>query len=167
MGQLLRNLFAFALLAAAYAPLSYSQSLPASPTDKPRRVITQLKEQPNGNLTEEFSFWIRDLKVDHQGDQNTLNISISYRYVTNISQADYPDFRLLAKDVETLLTNYPNKVDYWEIVNKNITSLLMKKYPAINRLTSEITVGSTQLVPYVRASRVTRERPSTKVTRKR
>jgi len=130
-------------------------------------VITQLREQPDGTLTEEFSFLIKDLKVDHQGDANTLNISISYRYVSNISKADYPDFRLLAKDVETLLTNYPNKVDYWEIVNKNMTLLLMKKYPSISRVTSEITVDPTRLVPYVRSSRVTRERPLSGRMRKR
>ena len=168
MGQLLRSLFAFAFLAAACAPLCYSQTKQASGNNKPERVVAA-KQIPhrNGELVEEFSFLIKDFKVDHQGEWNTLNISISYRYVVNITNADYPDFRLLAKDVETLLTNYPNEVDYWEIVNKNLTSLLLKKYPAISRLTSEITADPTRLDPYVRSSRVTRERPVGKATRKR
>jgi hypothetical protein len=34
------------------------------------------------------------LKVDHQGEMNTLNITISYRYVANIKETDYPDFRV-------------------------------------------------------------------------
>src|SRR3954452_6983623 len=74
---------------------------------------------------EEFSFQIKDFKMDHQTQTNNLNIYISYRYVTNIKKSDYPDFRWLAKDVETLLSNYPNKDDYWEIVNKQITLLLL------------------------------------------
>ena len=107
---------------------------------------------------EEFSFLIKDFKIDHQTETNTLNISISFRYVPNIANTDYPDFRWLAKDVETLLTNYPNESDYWEIVNKRITSLLLSKYPSIMSVTCELKVEPSRLVPYTRSSRVTRQR---------
>ena len=107
---------------------------------------------------EEFSFEIKDFKMDHQTQTNNLNISISYRYVANIQKADYPDFRRLAKDVESLLSNYPNKDDYWEIVNKQITSMLLYKYPGIVSVTSEVKVDPSNLIPYARASRVTRKR---------
>jgi hypothetical protein len=119
-----------------------------------------------GSLVEEFSFLIKDFRMDHQGQANNLNLSISYRYRTNITKADYPDFRWLAKDVETLLSNYPNKDDYWEIVNKEITALLLKKYPGILTITSEIRVDPTSVVPYTRSSRVTRERSLTRSNRK-
>jgi hypothetical protein len=167
MVQLLRSIFAVALFAVLCAPLCYSQPTKAATTDKPARVVSPQHKHGAGDLVEEFSFSIKDFKVDHQSELNTLNISISYRYVVNVPNADYPDFRLLAKDVETLLTNYPNEVDYWEIVNKNLTSLLMNKYPAISRLTSEITADPTRLDPYVRSSRVTRDRPGAKAMRKR
>jgi hypothetical protein len=121
----------------------------------------------NGSLVEEFSFSLKDFKIDHQGETNNLNISISYRYVANITKADYPDFRWLAKDVETLLANYPNKDDYWEIVNKQITSLLLQKYPALTSVTCEIKVDPSRVVPYSRSSRVTRERSTTPSKRKR
>jgi hypothetical protein len=114
---------------------------------------------------EEFSFEIKDFKMDHQTQTNNLNISISYRYIANIQKADYPDFRWLAKDVESLLSNYPNKDDYWEIVNKQITSMLLNKYPAIVSVTSEIKVHPSNLIPYTRSSRVTRERTPSKSTR--
>ncbi len=110
------------------------------------------------SLTEEFSFQIKDFKMDHQTQTNNLNISISYRYITNIQKPDYPDFRSLAKDVETLLSNYPNKDDYWEIVNKQITSMLLNKYKGLTSVTCEIKVDPSSLIPYVRSSRVTRER---------
>ena len=123
--------------------------------------VTQLapqKQHTGGLLSEEFSFAIKDFRIDHQGENNTLNILISYRYVLNIANADYPDFRWLLKDVETLLGSYPNKTDYWEIVNKQITALLMKKYPAIASLTCELKVEPSTNVPYSRSSRVTRDR---------
>jgi hypothetical protein len=119
------------------------------------------------SLVEEFSFQIKDFKMDHQTQTNNLNISISYRYIANIEKAQYPDFRWLAKDVETLLSNYPNKDDYWEIVNKQITSLLLNKYPAITSVTCELKVDPSSLIPYARSSRVTRERGPNKSNRKR
>jgi hypothetical protein len=119
-----------------------------------------------GSLVEEFSFLLKDFRMDHQGQANNLNISISYRYAANITKADYPDFRWLAKDVETFLTNYPNEDDYWEIVNKQITALLLKKYRGVSAVTCEIKVDPTSVVPYTRSSRVTRERSFTKSSRK-
>jgi len=107
---------------------------------------------------EEFSFQIKDFKMDHQTQTNNLNIYISYRYVANIKKSDYPDFRWLAKDVETLLSNYPNKDDYWEIVNKQITSLLLNKYSGITKVSCVIKVDPSTLIPYMRSSHVTRER---------
>jgi len=111
-----------------------------------------------GSLVEEFSFVLKDFRMDHQGQANNLNISISYRYAANITKADYPDFRWLAKDLETFLTSYPNEDDYWEIVNKQITALLLKKYPGVVAVTCEIKVDPSSVVPYTRTSRVTRER---------
>ena len=148
MPKLVCNLVGILLLTIASVTMVQAQ------TSTARKAIPTASQK----LSEEFSFTIKDFKINHQGETNTLNISISYRYVRNIANADYPDFRWLAKDVETLLSNYPNKTDYWEIVNKQITSLLLKKYPAVSSLTCELKVEPSQLVPYSRSSRVTRER---------
>ena len=143
------------LTIVATAPTVYSQTPQRS--SSPRIA---------GSLVEEFSFLLKDFRMDHQGQANNLNISISYRYAANITKADYPDFRWLAKDVETLLNNYPNEDDYWEIVNKQITALLLKKYPGIAAVTCEINVDPTNVVPYTRSSRVTRERSRARLNRK-
>jgi hypothetical protein len=66
-----------------------------------------------------------------------------------------------------LLSNYPNKDDYWEIVNKQITSLLLNKYPAITSVTCELKVDPSSLIPYTRSGRVRRERGPNKSNRKR
>ena len=109
-------------------------------------------------LVEEFSFLIKDFKIDHQGENNTLNITIWYRYKAHLSNAEYPDFTLVAKDIEKLLTNYPNKEDYWEILNKKITLMVLEKYPAIAKITSQMQVSPSPRDPYLRSSIVTRDR---------
>lgn len=138
--------------------LALVTAAPAASSQTPARTA--------GPLVEEFSFLLKDFRMDHQGQANNLNISISYRYTANIKKADYPDFRWLAKDAETFLTNYPNEDDYWEIVNKQITALLLKKYSGVAAVTCEIKVDPTSVVPYTRTSRVKRERSLTRSNRK-
>lgn len=143
--------------------LAIMATVPAVSSQTPERVSST---RTASSLVEEFSFLIKDFRMDHQGQTNNLDLSISYRYAANITKADYPDFRWLAKDVETLLGNYPNKDDYWEIVNKQITALLLKKYSGIVTITCEIKVDPTSVVPYTRSSRVTRERSLARSSRK-
>jgi hypothetical protein len=111
----------------------------------------------HNSLIEEFSFLIKDLKMDHQDQINNLNLTVTYRY-GNWPGIDYPDFRLIAKDIEVLLTHYPNKTDYWEIVNKKLTSMILRKYSAIVRIRIEIGVSPSSTDPYARSSIVTRSR---------
>jgi len=152
MTKILCNLIAIFVFSLVSIPTAYPQTVPA---------------QRNGSLIEEFSFSLKDFKIDHQGETNNLNIFISYRYAVNITKSEYPDFRWLAKDVETLLTNYPNEDDYWEIVNKQVTSLLLKKYPALTSVTCELKVDPSRNVPYTRSTRATRERGASRANRKR
>ena len=114
----------------------------------------------SGVLVEEFTFLIKDFKIDHQGETNNLNITIRYRYKAGISKPEYPDFTVIAKDIETLLTNYPNDDDYWEILNKRITLMVLDKYPALTRITSELQVSPSPKNHYLRSSITTRERTS-------
>jgi hypothetical protein len=148
MRQLLTCLLGIVLLTNSSVVMVHSQ---------PAQASTQKRSEP-GVPVEEFSFLIKDFQLDHQTEHHNLNISISYRYVANITKAEYPDFRWLAKDVETFLSNYPNEDDYWEIVNKAVTSMLMKKYRALASLTCEFKVEPSGKVPYMRSSRVTRTR---------
>lgn len=115
-------------------------------------------QQQSGSLIEEFSFSIKDFKVDHQSEHNVVSIAVTMRYVPNVKNTDYPDYRAVAKDIEAFLTNYPNEQDYWEIVNKALTSMLLKKYRPLAMITCEITVDPVPNSPYTRSSRVIRSR---------
>jgi len=124
--------------------------------------VSKLRPRASGpvGLTEEFTFLIKDFKIDHQGENNNLNVTIRYRYKSGISNSEYPDFTVVAKDIETLLANYPNKTDYWEILNKRSTMIVLEKYPAIVEVTSEVQVSPSPKNHYIRSSIVTRDRTS-------
>ena len=107
-------------------------------------------------LTEEFSFLMQDFKITHQSEDNILNIKVRFCYENGISDSKYPDFRAILNDIQDFLTNYPNEADYWEIVNKNLTLMVLKKYPVLSSVTSEIQVSPSRLTPYKRSSITTR-----------
>ena len=156
------KLFLLLLLLTLSASVVYSQSakpVGSDSTSKPK-TVSQLPKKLVGDasLSEEFSFWIKDFKVEHQSLTNNVNISVSFRYVPNIKNSEYPDFRWLTKDVESFLTSYPNEEDYWEIVNKQLTKQLMDKYPVLRSITIELKLDPSSPSPYVRSSRVTRQR---------
>jgi hypothetical protein len=113
--------------------------------------------RPTRTLVEEFSFEINNFKTDHQGE-SVLNIEIKLRFRQNMQTADYPDFRGMAKYVENFITNYPNETDYWEVVNKKMTQMLMDKYPVLISINSRIQISPQKEIPYSRASTTTRMR---------
>ncbi len=125
-----------------------------------------ISEYENFDLpAEEFSFLIQDFKMTHQSELNNLNIKVRVRYENGIIESKYPDFRAIAKDIEDFLNNYPNKTDYWEIVNKKLTLLVLKKYPMLSSITSEIQVSPSPKVAYSRSSIVTRSQSKRRRTK--
>jgi len=116
-------------------------------------------------LAEEFSFLIEDFKINHQSELNNLNIKVRLRYENRISESKYPDFRAIAKDIEEFLNNYPNKTDYWEILNKKLTLLVLKKYRMLSSITTEIQVSPSPKVSYLRSSIVTRSQSKRRRTK--
>ncbi len=154
-------LFSAIVLVLFIVPIEAQKSVP---TDK-ERIAKQPAISKSANvdlLTEEFSFLIEDFKMNHQSEVNNLNIKVRVRYESGISESKYPDFRAIAKDIEEFLNNYPNKVDYWEILNKKLTLLMLRKYPMIESITSEIQVSPSQKVDYLRSSIITRRRSKRK-----
>jgi hypothetical protein len=101
---------------------------------------------------------LKDLKIEHQSEVNNLNVRVSYEYNAGLADASYPDFRLIARDIEYYLGHYPNKGDYWEILNKNLSAMVLQKYRELRSITIEIQVSPTAQDPYQRASVVSRVR---------
>lgn len=109
-------------------------------------------------LSEEFSFALPNFRMKHQGEDNSLNINVRYLYVPSIRDDKYPDFRLLVKDIEKFLQDYPNDGDYWEVVNKKMARMLLRKHPTLSQICIDLTVSPSKLDPYHRSSTVTLSR---------
>jgi hypothetical protein len=145
----------YSAMGPAFASCRLAQSSMIKLSRKP-----SAKTLKSSVMVEEFSFLIKDFKAELQGENQNLNITMQFRYRVNISDSEYPDFRSVAKDIELFLTNYPNQKDYWEIINKKITLLVLDKYPPISKVTCQLQVSPSTLAPYLRSSTVTRERRS-------
>ena len=156
---------AYIFLSSIFANSHYASSSLISPSKND--VISQSLSLniPDSSLIEEFSFLIKDFQMNHQGELKNLNISVRMRYMSNIQAKDYPDVRLIAKDIENLLSNYPNKKEYWEIVNKKITSMVLDRYPVVINVVSEIQVSAAKLNTYMVTSTVTRKRTNRNIVK--
>ena len=82
----------------------------------------------------EFSFKIDDYEVDHQGGA-ILDIGVNLKYRKKAGDEDpqdYLEFQQIINYIDNYLINYPNETDYWEVLNKNMsTSLMTDEVPTI------------------------------------
>jgi hypothetical protein len=84
------------------------------------------------------SSFTHSVQVRHQGI-NTLKMIVTYRRMPGkpivINSSEY------IATIDSVLSNYPNSTDWWEIVNKKLTAVLMQKYPDVDSLASDIEVN--------------------------
>ncbi|HVF90148.1 MAG TPA: hypothetical protein VNH22_08765 [Blastocatellia bacterium] len=111
-----------------------------------------------GSLVEEYSFLIENLKMTHPTELVNLNIKVRYHFVSNLSDSAYPDFRDIAEDIQDFIDSYPEKSDYWEIINKKLTLLVLDGYSELQDVTSEMEISPSKEDPYFSLSVVTRKR---------
>jgi hypothetical protein len=157
------------LLAIAHLSPAFTRSVSlAAPTVSTNgdRTEAEVIRQSSTNivntssLIEEFTILIKDFKVAHQSREVALNISIRYRLKPGISDAEYPDYEPIIRGVKDFLTNYPNEVDYWEIINKKLTQMVLEKNQVISSITIELEMPSSHAGSYSHSSIVTRDRLS-------
>ncbi len=133
----------------------------------PAKALTAASE---GKLSEAWSFDFKDYSITHQG-QNTLDINVSYDYKKGIgvnNPTEYPEFTQVYNYIDNYLKTYPNETDYWEVVNKNLTKVLLTEpipttfgvnydlAKVVDNLKVKIAVQPSQSIPYDRSSIVTR-----------
>jgi len=148
----------FRCLLIAIPLLIHADSLAQAQSVKSPPPVKTSRARPAPLPAESFYFLMGDYKMEHQGEVNTLNIKVSYEYNAGIADNQYPDFIPIRKDVDRFLTNYPNETTFWEIVNKELTAMILKTYPALASVTCEIQVTPSAKYQFTRGSIVTRHR---------
>lgn len=137
----------------------------ASPIDlqhhSPRVVqATTLEPAPatsSEEMPREWSFVVDRYAIDHQGP-NTLKITVRCTYDAPQTTSPFPDSATVYRDITHFLEHYPNETDYWEVVNRNLTSDLLQRYPTLTSITANLEVLPMPSVPYTRSTTVTRIR---------
>ena len=109
----MKQILFLAIVLALFGTPVWTQK--AASTDSKALIAKQAASSKYENfelLSEEFSFLIEDFKMNHQSEVNNLNIKVRYRYENGITENEYPDFRIILRDIEDFFNNYPNKTDY-------------------------------------------------------
>jgi hypothetical protein len=106
-------------------------------------------------VVEEYSFLIQGFHMQHAAAEVVLDIRVRYKYPAGILPAEYPDFREIAETIKAYLAGYPNKDEYWEVINKELVLMVIGKYQALESLTSELEMRPSKTDPDFNSSKVT------------
>lgn len=91
---------------------------------------SEVTGSPDGgqiDFDENFSFVISDYGLDHQGGA-IVDIGVEMAFKEGVAVAnpyDYPEFVSIVNFIKDYLVSYPNEIDFWEILNKNLAAELM------------------------------------------
>ena len=114
--------------------------------------------QTPADLIERFRFELQDLPMEHHEEIKQLDIRVGWKFKSGIDAESYPDFLRVKEYIETFLRQYPNEVDYWELVNKRLCTELLEKFPQFQEITLDIEVEPTDRIGFRRGSNVTATR---------
>lgn len=109
-------------------------------------------------IVEEYSFLIQNFHIERASTQVVLEIRIHYQYIAGIAPTEYPDFREIAAVIKAYLTEYPNKDEYWEVINKELALMVIDKFSALKSVISELEMQPTTTDPDFNSSKVTCQR---------
>jgi hypothetical protein len=119
----------------------------------PKQLLAPIQNQP---VAREQSFAVTREPVHHAGQKNTLNIFVRYTLKPEILESSPPDFRKFFKRIQQILSNYPNENDYWEVVNRNLTHIIIRENPELASLAVTLEVMPRQRLPYISTTTVSR-----------
>jgi hypothetical protein len=98
-------------------------------------------------------FTLENYSIEHQGI-NSLDISIQYSsFLNKTNSISYK--KLISTQIDRLLKTYPNKTDYWEVMNYYLTKKIIQQNPELSLVTITLAVYPNQEYSYHRSTTVT------------
>jgi hypothetical protein len=98
-------------------------------------------------------FTLENYSIEHQGI-NSLDISIQYSsFLNKTNSISYK--KLISTQIDRLLKTYPNKTDYWEVMNYYLTKKIIQQNPELSSVTITLAVYPNQEYSYHRSTTVT------------
>ena len=105
-------------------------------------------------MTEDFGFTVKAYPYRFQRRENVIDIDVTYRYKAGITKPEYPNFIGIQNEIKDYIQNYPDKYQYWEILNKDIATMLAENYPVLENIEVDLTIYPTTEFPIKRHSLV-------------
>lgn len=114
----------------------------------------------DSEATERLGFFVRGIKICHQGEWRHMTVSLEYESEINSDVQEVKNF------VRSFLEQYDNATDYWEVMNTKLVRMLAKEFPSIHTLKSKLSLAPDRTLFFPRESTVEygRERQALKET---
>jgi len=106
-------------------------------------------ELDDRNSAEHAGFFVRGLKICHQGEWRNMTVFLEYESEIDGNAMDIQNVR---NHVRWFLEGYPNTTDFWEVMNTNLVHSLVKKFPDINVLKSTLSLAPDKTLIFPRES---------------
>ena len=109
-------------------------------------------------LKEFYSVEIQHLNAKLDNADHDLTVNLKWSFKVNPTPSDYVDSNLMIGETKKFLTEYPNKTDFFEVVNHNLAKHLIEKFKTVKAINIKISVPATKMDPFdhytlVKASR--------------
>ena len=109
----------------------------------------QASEINDSNATERIGFFVRGLKICHQGEWRNMTVFLEYE-----SDLNAFDVLKVKNFVRQFLEKYDNAKDYWEVMNIKLVRLLVKEFPSIYTLKAKLSLAPDRTLFFPRESTV-------------
>ena len=100
------------------------------------------------HLQESYSIKIEKLNVNLDNGKHIVDIDAIWSFRENPEAGDYIDSNIVISDIKKFLAEYPNKSDFWEVVNRNLTKYLIEKFKNLKSMTIKIDVLASKMDTY-------------------
>lgn len=102
----------------------------------------------NVALNEFYNVEVKKFHVFLDNAEHDIDIDITWNFPINPTPEDYIDSNLVVNTAKTFLKEYPNKSDFWEVINHKLVKMMIDKFPRIKSISIKLDVPATKLDPY-------------------
>lgn len=97
---------------------------------------------------ESYNVKIPHFSVTLDNFKRDIDISATWHFKDNPTANDYIDSNLVISEIKKYLSDYPNKSDYCEVVNKKLTAHMIERFASLRSITIKIDVPPSKMDPY-------------------
>jgi hypothetical protein len=157
MNQLKSRAIALCAFAAGFSlicSLSIVSQLNAEISKGVAVVVISEPQQPPVAM-QNWSFAVKGYTVKHQHIVNTVNVVVKYSLQGSSTTLNISNFMSLPNRITQFFVEYPNEDDYWEVVNRRLTEMILREHPEMRSLTISLEVLHRDTIPHTGISTVT------------